>query len=533
MLSKQFFVKETRWYLLGGIGLFVLAGIAWWTTWLMPIALILALVGMVFATKKDLALGLALVLFELIIGGHGLLFRVDLGMTLTLRHVVFLGFILGYIWRIAEKEEKLRRFRGDTIIAAMFIWLFATFLVGGLENGWMASFDEFNAYAYFALLIPILLHDWTLTARRKVLIGVFGGILTLSVLTIVFAYSFNHLPGKVMDIPYQIFRDARVFEVTLQVIGDEPTGPVQAAMRPFLGERPYWYRIFHPGQIYAAFGILMYLAFAIKHGIDKSIKTHWENFILISGAALLIGMSRSILIGAVLAVGLIGVWSLWQNMWSTKKAIEWARSGMLATAAMLTVFVLVANFPLPPKPDLSRATFYETSKDVNRDVAVASRWSMLNPLHEAISQNIMFGSGFGKTVAFTTQDPRTIGLEEANQIETYRFEWGYQDIVLKMGLFGLALMLYLYGSLLKIEQIKNKDIPWIELGGILGVMMMLGTNIFTPYLNHPLGIGVLLVALIVKKQASESKEPAKKGVTLEFPEVAMPISIASQKIVRE
>jgi O-antigen ligase len=81
---------------------------------------------------------------------------------------------------------------------------------------------------------------------------------------------------------------------------------------------------------------------------------------------------------------------------------------------------------------------------------------------------------------------------------TSAFEWGWLDIWLKMGLIGLLV----YGSLL-LQLIKR---GWTNVKLSLGdkysfgltitLISMIIVHFFTPYLNHPLGLGWLMLAII-------------------------------------
>jgi len=81
---------------------------------------------------------------------------------------------------------------------------------------------------------------------------------------------------------------------------------------------------------------------------------------------------------------------------------------------------------------------------------------------------------------------------------TYAFEWGYLDIWFKIGLLGLLSYLFWLGIIFKKGISYYKTSPTIEiktitLGLLFGLIALIITNIFTPYLNHPLGIGYLLL----------------------------------------
>ena len=83
---------------------------------------------------------------------------------------------------------------------------------------------------------------------------------------------------------------------------------------------------------------------------------------------------------------------------------------------------------------------------------------------------------------------------------TYVFEWGYHDFAVKMGLVGLAAYLALIFALVlsahrMLAENKEKSFEHFFLFGIMfGFIGISAVHFFSPYLNHPLGIGYVLLA---------------------------------------
>ena len=92
-----------------------------------------------------------------------------------------------------------------------------------------------------------------------------------------------------------------------------------------------------------------------------------------------------------------------------------------------------------------------------------------------------------------SDDPRIVPTTAngSGEFTTYAFEWGYLDMILKFGILGTLIYLILIFKVLK-------KLFVINLGFALGLIALLVINIFSPYLNHPLGIGfVILCSSIV------------------------------------
>jgi O-antigen ligase len=84
-------------------------------------------------------------------------------------------------------------------------------------------------------------------------------------------------------------------------------------------------------------------------------------------------------------------------------------------------------------------------------------------------------------------------LSPDGQFTTYAFEWGYLDILLKIGLAGLVVYLLLIVKIWRSGWSLGREGDFMPFGLLLGIAALLATNFFSPYLNHPLGIGYLLL----------------------------------------
>jgi hypothetical protein len=117
-------------------------------------------------------------------------------------------------------------------------------------------------------------------------------------------------------------------------------------------------------------------------------------------------------------------------------------------------------------------------------------------------------------VTYRTEDPRLLAEDPSGEYTTFAFEWGYHDLWVKFGVLGLLVYAWLIAVILTPYFVSLK--MWKGMGGanradalvligvICGMVAMLATNVFSPYLNHPLGIGLLMtVAAIGYKGAGK------------------------------
>ncbi|MDO8599317.1 MAG: hypothetical protein Q7S02_04365, partial [bacterium] len=89
---------------------------------------------------------------------------------------------------------------------------------------------------------------------------------------------------------------------------------------------------------------------------------------------------------------------------------------------------------------------------------------------------------------------------------TTAFEWGYLDDLLERGLLGLLAELWFLAALMYRSIREGGDRAALGLG-LLAVALV---HVTSPYLNHPLGIGILLLvfASIAQRNVVSSRPAA-------------------------
>jgi O-antigen ligase len=144
------------------------------------------------------------------------------------------------------------------------------------------------------------------------------------------------------------------------------------------------------------------------------------------------------------------------------------------------------------------------------DPAASSRWKLLPPLVQGIKKHPIIGSGFGTTVTYQSDDPRY--KNEANPqgwLTTYGIEWGYLDFILKFGIIGTLIYIWFLGYIAwqgwKLTK-GNNEYTVIAGGFLLGLIAIGATHMLSPYLNHPLGIGYIMISIGVFRILSNDEK---------------------------
>jgi len=455
---------------------------------------IVALIAFLLTLKK-LEYGLYILLAELFVGSFGYLFYFSFpGVTLSLR--IALWLIVMSVWLaktliVWYKNKKLtvafRRSAFFEFYLILFVFIFWGMINGLLHNDLGYLLSDGQRWLYFALILPVyeVIKDERFI---KNILNIFLAAITwLGLETITLLYLFSHNFNGLILTVYRWVRLTEVGEIT-QVRGG-------------------FFRIFLQSHIYvliAFFVISLILTYLIKRQAGQSGLFKDKYFSLFLGSlsltltAVLISFSRSFWLG--LGGGLVSLWLIWLIKFKlTWRKFIFMNSWLLLTAIIgFLAIVLIVKFPLPePIGGFDTASlFSDRATAISGEAGASSRWSLLPALWSKIGLSPVLGQGFGSTVTYVTNDPRIVESTANGLYTTYAFEWGWLDIWLKIGLIGLAayLALLIRIIILGLKFISEKLENTIILGFVLGLSVLTIVSFFSPYTNHPLGIGFIILA---------------------------------------
>ncbi|MFA5021956.1 MAG: O-antigen ligase family protein [Patescibacteria group bacterium] len=434
--------------------------------------------------------GLYLILAELFIGGFGHLFSFSVyDFSISIRMALF-ALVLS-VWLIRQ----ILNFKLSIPKIPILYYLFFLILIGGVINGlWhnalTAVFFDANAWVYFILIFiffDLIKNKEIVDDILQILVGstAYLALKTIGIL-ILFAQGITGIGGFF----YKWLRDSGAGEVTYV------SGSI--------------FRVFLQSQIYCLIGLAIVLVILLAgyKKFDKKVLVFTIGYLYLTSLALIISQSRSYWVGAVAALFLILIFSWWQFGFRIKKTITLvAVLVIMVLSQLLLIQIMTGNF--------TGNIIANRFGNLKSEPAGISRLNQLPPLLFNIEQQAIFGYGFGKQLTYVSQDPRIVKNHPGGIYTTYAFEWGYLDIALKVGVIGLLVYLALIVQMfyqefrrirnyeLRIMNNKEFQIPnsYFLIPGLLAGLLALGvTNIFSPYLNHPLGITYLLLASVIINQ---------------------------------
>ncbi len=426
--------------------------------------------------------GLFFVLTELIVGSKGYLFFLSLqeGRLLSLRLVVWSLFMLVFTVRFAlqlkksgRQSEYWRNIQEFSLLKP-FLFLAGTVIIGLItaviyKNPLLNVFLDFNGWLYFILLIPLIALK---PSRRFLSLAFLTGSIWISLKTIILLSMFAHDAAGVGPLAYSWLRKTLVGEMT---------------------SAGGWNRVFIQSQIFPA---IAYFFLAFRLSAVKRFKELFQPINLITlfvlglfFATVIISLSRSFWVGFAAAFGVSVLLLL------IKK--EWRRSLKMITILLASAgLALLLIFAVSPKEATTQLDDRLAERVSNQgEAAVASRWALLPEIFSEIKHNPIIGQGFGATVTYFSSDPRILAVEPSGRYTTYAFEWGYLDIWLKLGILGLIAYFWLFYVLgreaWRSHRLQKDD---VYLALMAAWTFLIAIHMFTPYLNHPLGIGFIVAS---------------------------------------
>ncbi|MDP2683862.1 MAG: O-antigen ligase family protein [bacterium] len=449
---------------------------------------------------KKISWGFWIVCTELIIGSFGQLFAINVeNFNISIRLAIFLSLMIAYIYHVYKTKQipfiksKLWKY---------FIFLFIFLIIGlllGLSNGNIAKdvFYDFNGFLYFGLIFVAftVVKDWSqINSFLQIL---YASVLAMTFKTLFLVFYFSHVFDEALiSLVYKWIRNTRVGEIS-QILDN-------------------YYRIFFQSHIWAVIAfviVLTYLIYIKKSEIDKK-NYIWSWIILVASSLnIIISFSRSFWLALFITLLLMMLFFYFKEKFRFKKLLNISAILLFVVIFDLILITGIVNIKLPLSSgsgdSVSVATLIKNRVSDSGEAAVTSRYELLDPLITKFLKNPITGSGFGTTVTYDTDDPRSKGL-----YTTYSFEWGYLDIIVKIGVLGLLVYLLFIYKIFKLgitalKQTFTKDAYALILGLLFSLILIITTHITTPYLNHPLGIFLIIIAsaIFYINQKSETNKP--------------------------
>ncbi len=482
-MEKQFFGRTFRYGLLISLILYISSIFLFHSYLSLYVLLILILAALLISLRK-LEYGLYFAFLELFITSHGHLITVEVfSFPLSLRMAIFIGVMLAWLLTVILRSERASdegspRFNIHDQRLKWYLPLFLAILIGAISgiisNDLTSVFQDGNGYLFILYLLPVLSVQWDNKKLNNLLQILTAGVVWTIFVTYILLYIFSHFGTSILSVVYLFVRDSRVAEVT-RMIGD-------------------FHRVFLQSHFFVViFGFILSSQFLV----GQKFCSRWMDYLLFGSviAIFILSLSRSFWVGAFVAVLAFLLFAFKTNRLSKKEIFSYFSKHVLASITAVVIICFVVLVPIPSQKIDSGALsdlFKDRAQGMD-DAGISSRWKLLTPMLDLVKERPIFGNGFGQTVTFENDDPRARSISPDGTWTTFAMEWGWVELWLKMGILGPLAFLYLFYHLFKqLSYYFWTERSWIGLSLIASLTFLYATHTFSPYLNHPIGLGFLL-----------------------------------------
>jgi GT2 family glycosyltransferase len=437
------------------------------------IAIIAAGLAVGVISYKRPTLGIAVILLELLIGSKGYLLQLwGWPGVFSLRMILFACFLAGWSGNFIM-HGNVKRLAYAFWDRKEWVLLFLAVAYGAIRGALAGNeflFADANAWGFLLLLFPVLdlAQRQNDRLRGDVLPVLFAGPMWLAVKTVGLEYLFSHGFPSISPEAYLWVRRTGVGEVTLMTANA--------------------FRIFMQSYIWYVPALIIGASWILRKKIQnpKSEIRNAHGWLIAAFVVLGISLSRSIWIGCMAGLIALG-WFYRKELLKSRRLIgRIILDGVIALAA---IFAILA-FPLPRVDVASLGELFGSRASAMDDAAV-SRWNLLPVIVSKIKEAPVMGHGFGATVTYETKDPRILAQNPDGMYTTYAFEWGWLEHWVKLGVIGFGIVLFLVYRLLR-RTWALQGPKWLVYGVFASLVGIAVTHVFSPYFNHPLGLGMLL-----------------------------------------
>lgn len=441
---------------------FVMVEVMSWLAYTLPhaeqiVTVVIALAALLLAWKQPRWLAYATVA-ELVVGSKGYLFFAHPGSaTVSIRMALFCITVMAALPLVVRQWRGVRK----SVLSKTFLlfigWIIIAMLIGIIRNnGLNGVYTDANAFIYLALLPAwwVLLRGdpkW----RTNMLLVLMAGATVIGIKSWLAVLLFGKDIAGIHTL-YAWIRNTGVGEVT------------------YINSNIF--RVFFQSQIYSLLTLCFLLAAWTRQQVPRWII--WP--LAATALGLYISLSRSFWLGFAVFFIVLVVWLVRRKQWvAFQRLAIIVPLGIFAWAMMIWAL----SFPSWSLSAGHAGSVVSRLQGGGASAASTARVNQIQPLLRAIGHHPVLGSGFGTPVTYFSTDPTVHGWRT-----TSAFELGYFDLWLKIGLVGLLL----YAAWILQLWRKLFRTTW-GLIFITASVALVVTHLTSPYLNHPLGLGWLMI----------------------------------------
>lgn len=441
----------------------------------------LAVAATFFVALRRLEYGVLILLAELLIGSKGHLFWLTLGSgtVVSVRMGLFVAVLLAWISTCIRRRcwPGLVRSRAGWFVLPLF-----ALLAWGILNGLFVQqypvarvLEDANNWLFFAMVFP--LYDVAAGNRAcgtHVHAMFRAGIAFLIAKATFFFVVFAAAIPQLTQFLYHFERQ---------------TGGGQMAS----GSDGMW-RIYFWSELFLIPALVCSLAVLFRAFQERRARMRDGAAVIAVVYALVLTLFRSFWLGVIVAVA-AWVFLVWMHRTHAHPVGRplGKTVGVLILAVVVSAFAIQAiGTGLALWAGGRRAI--EKELFTTQEPGIRNRLNQAGPLWKQIKEAPIAGSGFGTTVTYQSIDARNYGA-----YTTTAFELGWLDMAMETGMLGVVAYVVLLGYLCRRWWIQMRQAVLHPAWGSAMIAMVVGlmaVHLVSPFLNHPIGIGCVVVLFV-------------------------------------
>ena len=441
------------------------------------IAFSLLAIFIIYLISYDVKWIIYISFLELFVGSFGRLISIDLfGFSLSIRIFIFvISFIFGIIYLLKNHRFDLKKSQYFGFYIFYILLLVFGVIVALINKARISNiFFDLNNFLFF-LILPVY---YQIIKDKKTLKNLFyifiSATLFLSLKTIIIFYLFSqHFGFLDFTILYKWIRDTRLGEITKM--------------------NDHFYRIFFQSQIYIMIAFIINFIILIFAKLQKNNRLFFYVLLILNLTAIIISFSRSFWMGIFSALLILFIILVFQKEKFFNIIKCYLKFLIIAVSSVIFIFVLLKI----PNTHINFADML-SGRVSEQDASSNSRIELLRPMLRDIQKSPIIGYGFAHSVTYFSKDPRNLNSSNpTGLVRTYSFEWGWLSFWLKLGIFGLLFYIILSLKIIRdsVKLITSDNVIFVSL--LLSFLSILVVHIFSPYLDHPLGLGFLILIICI------------------------------------
>jgi hypothetical protein len=312
---------------------------------------------------------------------------------------------------------------------------------------------------------------------RTVLFVIAAAIIVLAMKTALVQGLYSHYPSTSLVLLYKWVRGTGVGEVT-HILGR-------------------LYRVFFQSHVYGLLAFFTGIGLAVA---DRRRQWRWTALAGLGAYVVVVSLSRSFWLGGVVAFT-IGFFVILGRRSFRRCFATVALSSAVALLMAYVGFQWTLNFPGLWGGSSSSGSLVRSRTEYAGESAFSSRKELLPAMQHAVLDYPLLGSGFGTPVTYRSKDPRvnTSRAPNGTLYTTTSFELGYHAFALQFGvpftLLILGLLWWFLWQGVTMLRLQSSERPIIA-GLLCSALALIVLHLTTPYLNHPLGLGMLMLVAV-------------------------------------